>query len=309
MLSFLRRIRAPFADKPWYLFRPRQLLVRIRHAILPPPRGFREIQTSWGAVLRADPGKSIGRALLHTGVHDLVVAETIARIVLPGDWVVDGGANIGHMAILAAVVAGREGRVMAVEPHPQLAAVLRENILSMAVLSNVGLITVHEVALSDHDGRQPLFIPDLFDTNDGVASLDARGNLSQAHIDVAVTSLDSAIGAHNVALLKLDVEGYEMNALRGAATALHTGRIRHVLLEEHHPGPSASAAYLRSMGYSVFLMQLRCTCIRLVPVPREWSAPVGTTNLLATRAPAECILRLQGPGWRVLNRRFLRQSR
>ncbi len=47
------------------------------------------------------------------------MSEVLARLIDPGDTVVDAGANVGYMTVLAAAAAGPTGRVVAFEPHPE----------------------------------------------------------------------------------------------------------------------------------------------------------------------------------------------
>src|SRR5207249_9878145 len=96
--------------------------------LLPPSGGYQPIQTSWGVQMRADPTKMIGRSILTTGIYVIAVSEVLARLIRPGDTVIDAGANIGYMTLLAAVAAGPSGTVLSFEPHPELFGVLRDNI-------------------------------------------------------------------------------------------------------------------------------------------------------------------------------------
>ena len=55
----------------------------------------------------ADSTKTIGQSIRTTGLYDLAVSEVLARLIDPGDTVVDAGANVGYMTVLAAAAAGR----------------------------------------------------------------------------------------------------------------------------------------------------------------------------------------------------------
>src|SRR5512138_2207904 len=115
--------------RPWYVYQPAQLLRRAAAAL---PRssspGYVPLATSWGGRIVADPGRAIGRSLLTTRVFDLAVSEAMARLISPGDTVIDAGANVGYMTVLAAMAAGAKGRVLAFEPHSELFAILQANI-------------------------------------------------------------------------------------------------------------------------------------------------------------------------------------
>src|SRR3954449_12172031 len=120
----------PFAAilKPEYLFRPRQLLRRLR-AGTDVGNATVRVRLPGGADFVAPGSDHIAKALLHLGVFDLVVTETLWRLIDPGEVVVDAGANIGYMSsIMAARVgAGCGGGGGAFEPHPQLFRELQAN--------------------------------------------------------------------------------------------------------------------------------------------------------------------------------------
>ncbi len=94
---------------------------------------------------------------------------------------------------------------------------------------------VHAVALSDRDGTQPLRLPPSEPPDGwgwGVATLEDRPEW----VDVAVptVTLDSFLdraGYSEVALAKLDLEGHEAAALRGARVSLESGRLESLLIE------------------------------------------------------------------------------
>src|SRR5262249_28834498 len=112
--------------KPWYVYRPTQILRRVRAALFSPPAGFREVTTSWGVTRRADTTKTVGHDILVAGIYDLPLSEALARLITQGDTVFDVGANVGYTTLLCAVAAGPNGTVHSFEPHPQLHTVIEE---------------------------------------------------------------------------------------------------------------------------------------------------------------------------------------
>ncbi len=96
---------------------------------------------------------AIGYSILVGRVFDPCVTETIHRLIEPGDVIIDVGANVGYLTSLAAVRAGRAGRVIAVEPHPTVFELLRANVESWRGKPGLAPVELHQLALSDHAGR------------------------------------------------------------------------------------------------------------------------------------------------------------
>src|SRR5436853_4737864 len=104
--------------KPYFFFRPTQIVRRIAFEFEKNTSARRTVKTPWGFKLSVDPADDIGRALLTTGVNDLLVTEALFRLLEPGDYAVDVGANIGYMTSIMAHCVGATGSVTSFEPHP-----------------------------------------------------------------------------------------------------------------------------------------------------------------------------------------------
>jgi hypothetical protein len=113
------------ANKPYYLYRPLQLARRLRTSQASDGDPLL-LRTAWGSELYCWPD-ALGRAVARTGVYDLAVAETLARLAESGETAVDAGANVGLMSNLLAHAVGPHGRVVAFEPHPAIVQTLRRN--------------------------------------------------------------------------------------------------------------------------------------------------------------------------------------
>lgn len=121
-----------------------------------------------------------------------------------GDVFLDVGANVGIYSLLAAKLVGASGRVIAVEPQPNVFERLRTNMSFNPSLS----IDAVETALGSSQGEAELF---LNPENDGEASLTPAAGGRQS-IKVPQTTLLNLLeqrGIHRVDFLKIDVEGAE----------------------------------------------------------------------------------------------------
>lgn len=134
----------------------------------------------------------------------------------------DLGANQGEFSIAAARIAKR-GKVIAFEP----VAEYRDRLLENAKLNQFTNIVAVPVALGDSEGSVPIYDDDssFFDgtRNEGVTSLFATEGRNHAREYVAVRRLDDVLkdmGVGHVDVMKLDVEGGEWAALKGAINTI-----------------------------------------------------------------------------------------
>lgn len=288
--------------KPWFIHRPTQIWRRARAAMRPPQPGYRALMTSWGIALTADPSRTIGRNIVTTGLYDIAVSEALVRLIVPGSTVIDAGANVGYMSVLMALAAGPEGKVVAFEPHPELVKILQTNVQSAAQQQAIAPIDVHEAALGETAGTAELIIPDAFGGNDGIASLVDEMVGPGRRVQVTLVTLDQVIGDAEIAVMKIDVEGFELQALRGGIEALRAHRIRHVVFEDFHAGESQVMRLFESLGYRIY--EIGWTVERLALAPFG-SKSVGNVNeapnFVATIDPEALLSRCAASGWKVLS--------
>ncbi len=175
--------------------------------------------------VRIDPRNMIECEML-SGRYDPCATRVIERYVNPGDCAIDIGANVGALTLLMArrvscggsgVCVGDGGCVLAFEPGPPIHARLERNIqLNPSIRDCVRLFPV---GLSDMRG----VLHWREDTgNRGNGSL-----MNESGVDVEVDTLDHVLsesGVRAVSFIKIDVEGMELDVLRGAVETLKRAR-------------------------------------------------------------------------------------
>jgi FkbM family methyltransferase len=145
----------------------------------------------------------------------------------PGDVFFDCGACVGVITILAA---GKGARVVAFEPDPAFRGRLKENLH----LNHLEDVQVVEWALSDATEEATLFSDGLGGNSPSLRSAGERGMA----VSVTTGTLDSAVLSGKLpypTVLKLDVEGAEVAALRGMRRLLASPRAPRVVFLETHP--------------------------------------------------------------------------
>jgi len=183
--------------------------------------------------------------------------RVLHKCLREGDSFIDVGANHGSYALIALQLVGSAGRIIAFEPQPRLAEVVCESLRA----NGAGNWTVHQLACSDKDGSATFVIPAW---QSGSASLFARETDAFAlgrTIEVRTAPLDSVIDRSSLGgrvVLKMDVEGSELAALRGARQLIKS--CQPTILLEVNPTTAAAAGYgvrtliglLSEFGYESF---------------------------------------------------------
>ena len=173
------------------------------------------------------PSEHVGLAITAGGLYEPDEIELVRRIAaaaeLGGTAMLDIGANIGNHAC---ALAGSFARVLAFEPNPPVAALLKANIL----INGLRTIEVHEVGLADRDAELSFGIAEA--GNDGSGSFAAP--CGSAAKTLPVRRGDAYLSAHaqelgrnglRIGFVKCDVQGFERDVFAGLASTL----------AEHHP--------------------------------------------------------------------------
>jgi FkbM family methyltransferase len=159
----------------------------------------------------------------------------LRRAIRPGDVVLDVGAFLGVYAILAARWSGGDGRVVAFEPTPASAAIARRHCAWNGPQAE--RIEIVEAAVSDRPARATLYeygAQSMPFVNSLAPAVDAYGDAEPR--DVRVLTIDEACEERGIvpSVVRMDVQGAEVHALRGAARVIARSP-RLVMIVEMHP--------------------------------------------------------------------------
>jgi len=186
-----------------------------------------ECASADGVVFDIDPRDLVQLSVLTTGEWEPDETAVLRKELKRGDVVYDIGANFGYMALLASKLVGPEGRVVALEPSSEMRARLERNV-SLNAAHNV---EVFGVAASDRCGASQFYVSDH--RNSGRSSLRDLGDFARKET-IEVTTIDSLADAHDLpipGMIKIDVEGAEVLALRGMRRLLGRARQLKLLIE------------------------------------------------------------------------------
>jgi FkbM family methyltransferase len=171
----------------------------------------------------------------------------IGRICTGARFVVDVGANIGVTALLAASNVHAEGRIVAIEPHPQVFKWLASNVR----LNRYRNITLYNTAVGATEGTARFVVTSSDDSQHHVGD--------EGTVEVPIRTLDSLLEKHpgTIDVLKIDVEGFEKFVLEGADATLQRTRLVYIEVFEDNfrrfgYSTSSVISMLRARGFSVF---------------------------------------------------------
>lgn len=137
---------------------------------------------------------------------------SFARAIRPGDLVADVGSYRGTYAVVAAACTGPGGRVVAFEPTAENRSVIAAN---LALNGFADRVVIEPAAVSDHSGTARFYA-----WGDATTNSLAHTQAQATPIDVRTITLDDYFGDVLPHVVKIDIEGAELLALRGAQRIL-----------------------------------------------------------------------------------------
>jgi FkbM family methyltransferase len=204
-----------------------------------------EIRVAEGFRMFVKTSEPMGRVLAASGSWEPHVRSALRACLSAGDVCVDVGANIGYDALLAGALVGKEGRVFAIEPSPATHRQLVRNI----ELNGAANVVALRVAAGAEDGEVVLRDhPEGQSVRSSVSSTEAAG---ENGLRVPARTLASIVPREELPRLrvvKIDVEGYEVEVLRGLAPLFELGARPAVVVELHRGVVQEAVALLRDLG-------------------------------------------------------------
>lgn len=222
---------------------PQPFVARLNRAQFEHPALGRVLRSATSRVARGEGviagGPAAGLRIDATGFHagyvlgtsDYPEQQWLTETLKPGDVFVDAGAAIGFFSLLASRLVGPQGSVVAFEPFPENAARLRKN----AALNDFANVEVNQAAVADAEGTAAFrFAPGRWYGGSLCPPIGSGENIDT--ISVSVTTLDNFfVGRREPDVIKIDVEGSELDVLMGAMNLLEDARPS-LLIEVHWLG-------------------------------------------------------------------------
>jgi FkbM family methyltransferase len=161
---------------------------------------------------------------VYTGLHEFEEMAFVLHVLRPDDLFVDVGANVGSYTILAAGAVG--ARCVSFEPDRETMRSLERNVAANALDDRVEL---RQSVVGRSDGIAQ-FTSGADTLNHVVNALDTNA------VSAQMTTLDTALEGRSPQVLKIDVEGYELEVIAGASQILESREIIAVIIETNGSG-------------------------------------------------------------------------
>jgi FkbM family methyltransferase len=230
--------------------------VYLRH-VAPKPGRPRKTHLSFGISMFLDPSEFLQAHLFLFGSYELPTVRFIRKNLTPSSIFFDVGAQMGYLSLVAASAA-KGVQVYAFEPEQNNLTRFNHNI----ALNDISTIRVVEQAVSDATGTLKLYLAD--NNNAGTHStIPGVTNVSERFLELPCTTLDDFVRAEGISridLIKVDVEGGELEVIRGAHRTLAKCtptlilEMSDALQEARAFSTSSFKQMLADMGYHAFTL-------------------------------------------------------
>lgn len=197
----------------------------------------------------------IGRPLFIDHQYEPAETAFMQRFIQPGMVILDVGANVGYFTALAISRLKNSGVIHAFEPDPHNYSLLEKTVSDQ----KTGLVQLHHCALGDKNGTVNLFHSPVNNYGDHRV----YGSYSETHPKLEVLmkigdDLLASVGTNSIDFIKIDVQGFEVQVLRGLINTIKSSQ-KAVLLSEVWP------AGMNSAGTSVEEFALLCESFGFAP--------------------------------------------
>ncbi len=244
-----------------------------------------EVVVDWiqGTKLVARNGMTGATGNIYCGLHEFADMAFVLHALGPDDLFVDVGANIGSYSILASGVAGAQS--IAIEPDPGTAKSLARNIEVNALADKVEIV---RTAVGAEEG-EIVFTAGKDTMNRVATSADKDRQV------VPLRKLDDILEGKYPVVMKMDVEGFEHEALRGMLETLENPSLVAIQLETVD---DESRAWIEGAGFQKFSYDPQTRTLHK-------GAPIAMSNQLFVRGTQKLAERLQAAPKRMVNRSWI----
>lgn len=213
-----------------------------------------------GELIKVDPTDYLQCLIYYFGMFEPQCINLYKTLINENDIIFDIGGNIGLYSLVGCSEVGKNGHIYTFEPAPFHCESIKNN----AAINGIENITINQMALSDKVGNSKLSLPK--NSNSGgytIANLDSDEGKNIA-TEVFMTTLDqyvyeNSINLNKLSLIKMDIEGAEMLALKGMTETLKILpsiliEINNTALNRFNFSSEDLCNFFRSLGYKGWII-------------------------------------------------------
>ena len=176
--------------------------------------------------------QGLSRSLLLFGTREVDHKILLEKIVNTDMIVFDVGANIGYYPLMELNLLGPEGRLVAIEPFPQNIRLLTKNLALNSYENDVQIV---EGAVSDHSATKLFHISSHSNLGTFHPEGSGAGLITGQTIKVQTYTIPELATTHGPPdLIRMDVEGHEVEIIDGMIDSIRSGMMRPTIIFETH---------------------------------------------------------------------------
>lgn len=209
---------------------------------------YQLVEARHGRLLANPADRYIGQSVIRYGEFSEIEWDLLNQMVQPGSIVIEAGANMGSFTVPIAKKAGLKGMVFAFEPQIAIFQQLCANL----ALNDLLNVQAFNAGCGDEQAWLPIKRLNPSQTNNyGGLSLESLKH-EKSDLKVRIETLDDVLDIPRLNLIKADVEGMELQVLKGAAGLIAEHR-PHLYLEANEAGASADLYHhVKGLDYDMY---------------------------------------------------------
>lgn len=175
--------------------------------------------------------------LIRYGEYEPTLSYIFSTLIKKGMTILDIGGNIGYFSLMASRLVGPNGKVYVFEPDPTNFMYLRKNI-EINDISNINLV---KKCVSNKEGIIKLHHHPIYHSCHSIFKSSSKRSTKEIDVESIVLDKMFKNECSKISFIKMDIEGAELNALKGMANLLKKNKVKYLLTEYN-------SRILRSIG-------------------------------------------------------------
>lgn len=164
--------------------------------------------------------RGVEKPLFLNGTYEAGTLDIIGKCLKKDDIFIDVGANIGLMSIFASRIVRPNGIIYSFEPEPETFMILNKNI----AINKIKNIRAYNIGVGERQYKSVIFT-NPYAGRGGASLIKPFNQKDSIKYEIYIEKLDDIIFEYNIKkirMLKIDVEGWELNVLKGAKFLLQS---------------------------------------------------------------------------------------